>query len=258
MSFEAQLPASSKRMYHETRVGMEGGKLTASCVYSCDYPDLWTFLTVANGTIENVNGNIQRIVPLRFPDRPQAMIASRVNVRGTGYNHTSNTYAKCVIDVDFQTPQFDLQGSSAFMMKRLGFGGNFITLPGSAYTFSGGPRVNQEVGRFVAEVVYEVTMYQLPTLSDSTIALIASLTGSVNNSQTLGAAPGYLRFDGGASEVQTTALFVQSYQLQLAVTFRSVPWNFLMHPAGSGYALVTDGLGNGIYPAADLTQLFGF
>ena len=225
----------------------------AHAAWECDLADLWNFLIVANGTVETVNNTTKRIVPLRFPDRPLYLIASKVDVRETGYDRVNNTYSKAIIDIDFATPQFGLTGAGAFMVQRLNYGGNMITIPGSCYAFGDGTKVNQDVGRFVPEVEYSVTYYQVPPGLDPT--LITGLTGTVNSTPIFGLGAGNVLFNGGSSEVQTTALFQQSFQLELSFSFRPVPWNDLAKPDGSGFALVTDGGGNPIYTSADHTPL---
>src|SRR5438270_297985 len=64
------------------------------------------------------------------------------------------------------------------MVQRLNYGGNMITIPGSCYAFGDGTKVNQDVGRFVPEVEYSVTYYQVPPGLDPT--LITGLTGTRN------------------------------------------------------------------------------
>lgn len=253
MSYEYQLPASSVRLYKETRWGIVKGAITAHATWKCAYADLVQWLTIANGTLENVFNGVQRFVPLRFPDAT-ALLATNVDVKLTGYDYALNLYSTAVIDVDFSTPQFDMTGQNAFLTENMRFGGNMITLPGSSYHFpSDSSKVNQDVGRFVPEVELNITKQMVPGLDVTTIL---SLTGKVNNAPFLGGAEGTVLFTGANSDRQTTATFVQSFQIQLSFMYRPVPWNQLCRPDGTGFEAVQDGGGNGIYQEADLTQLF--
>ena len=260
MSYESQLPGSAKRLYKETRVRVEPNRVTARASWVCDYADLWTFLTVAAGTPETVNGTVRRIVPLRFPDQPNYLLANNIDLQETGYDTAANTYSKAKITIDFATVPFGLSGSSAFVTSETNYGGNMITLPGSAYQFSGGTKVNQDVGRFIPEWEWRLTYYQMTSIDGATIG---SLLGKVNSATITGpnglsCTAGTLRFDGGSHRVQVSTGFVFSYELSLSFMYRPVSWNQLMKPDGTGFADVTDGSSNPIYATADLTPLLNF
>ena len=254
MAYENQLPASSKRLYKETRIQVYIGGVGAMAAWQCAYADVWTWLTVAAGTKEVVNGTVTRIVPLRFPDNTN-LIARNIDVQLTGYDSVNSTYSTAKMMVEFATPQWDMSGGSAFLTENLKFSSNFITLPGSAYKFGDGTVVTQDVGRYVPEVEWSVTSYMMPTLDTATIM---SVVGCVNSATILGCAPNTLLFNGVNSQRQTTTGFVNSYETQFSFVYRPVSWQMLMRPDGTGFATVTDNNGNGIFPTADFSVLFGF
>src|SRR6185437_12419511 len=125
------------------------------------WSDRFAFARTVAGTVEGT-GQVHRIVPLRYPDSIN-LIAQRLTIQGLGApSGPTVPYSKAKIVVNFEFVPWLIQGNAnPFRAIRLKYGGNYVTMPGTAFQFaSDSTPIKQDMGVFVPEVGYNVTIYQ--------------------------------------------------------------------------------------------------
>lgn len=219
--------------------------------------DVLAFLQHIDGTPETVvlpgGITVERIVPLIHPYIPQ-MLARHVRAEGTGRPiAVAPGYEDWKVTVDFESTLFGLGGDQPFLTINRNYGGNFVTRPGTAYVgFTNGIRLRQDVGVFLPEVSYQVTLYQVPAVND---ALICGLTGKVNLTEFLGRPPGTVRFDGLQTSYTQSTWNQVTFTVAFAFSFRLVPWSDVVFPDGTTDTAVNVDTGDPIYLLDELNDL---
>ncbi len=217
------------------------------------WTDRFAFAKTVAGTVEGT-GPIRRIVPLRYPDSIN-LIAQRLTIEGVGRPVSAvQPYTAAKITVYFEFVPWLIQGNSnPFLAIRLKFGGNYVTMPGTAFKFaSDSTPIKQDMGVFVPEVGYNITIYQGPTLDDATIT---SLVGKINSTIFLNNPVKTMRFDGADADYSMTFDGQQQFTKQFAFTYRAKPWGQILRPDGVWEEAVNVTDGSLAYETAELKPL---
>lgn len=164
-------------------------------------------------------------------------------------------WPRMILTIEFGPLGFDPDASDQpYVRMRPKGTSSFMTLPGSAFTFAGnGERLDQDVGRLVGQVAYEIERIQVPSL-DQWIAVAEPLLGRVNSDtvrirgRTFSA--GYLLFPTFDAEFQLFVLGAENFSVSFPLIYRTVPWNQAMRSDGT-----YDTLSPTPYPTAALSPL---
>ncbi len=217
------------------------------------WADRFAFARVVTGTVEGT-GTLRRIVPLRYPDLTN-LIAQSLTIEGVGKPFGPTLpYSFARITVNFEFVPWLLQGDSRpFLAIRLKYGGNYVTMPGTAFEFgSDSTPLKQDMGTFVPEIGYNVTIYAGPTLDDDTIA---GLAGKINSVVFLNRPIKTMRFDGCDADFSMTFDGQKQFTKQFAFTYRAKPWGQVLRPDGVWEEAINVNDGSLAYETGDLTPL---
>jgi len=199
---------------------------------------------------------ITQQVPLIYPWNP------KLYAQGMSFSAaTSDTlvtlarpFASAVVRVEFGTFPYQLgDGSKPWVSIRASGSSDMITLPGIPFSFSTGEKIEQDIGRIVGMVAFEITRYQVPDF-DQWVAVATPLLGCVNSapftvSKTTFAA-GSMLFPTFGLDSQTSFLGTPQNQVSIPVIYRALNWNYGMRSDG-----VYDAITPSPYPVADLSPL---
>jgi hypothetical protein len=252
MSYARELPASTRRLYKDNRLGWQPYGWGGSITYSVAFEDLVDFITVVSGRVETVFSSTTRVVPLRHEDFDQGLIAVNMDLEYAGYNAANSPpFALAIARIDFASPQWPLAGSNAFQVVTRRGGSEVVTMPGTNLFVSGTP-LGQDAGVFVATADILVQQFYVPT-DDS--ATLDGLLNKTNNATLFGHAAGTVLFSEYASEYQITTTNTTAYQRSLTLAYRNPSWGYLPSPSGV-LGPVTYGDGTQVYQQTDLSGLF--
>lgn len=241
------------RLMDATSGNADENGVIASCVFKTTPKDSWTFLRQCRGGLQqfgSLGGIVYRLVPLQFPENTD-LYAYRGQIDYKGAKQglfPDDPYGWARIKIDFQFPTFN-PNEDEWTTYSTRTAANFITIPHRVYAFADGTRTGQDVGRLLPE---QEALYVRHWVPDLTVIkpLIYALSGRVNSAVFDGQDPGTQLFMGGDTNVAISTLGnTLSQDVQLTFRFRSVPWNYCLHPDGlTGYAPVFDAGSNLIYP----------
>lgn len=246
----------------------EGGSLDtpqAVVKFKVAWSDRGGFLNFICGSTLGGPGSIIRSIPAQYPPSPNLYATREFDIEPLGKLQTLNgwvTYPYAVITIKFAIPTYDFDGSSDASGKpwtttTFDVGGEFLTLPDSAYKFAGGVTAGGSVGKVIPQIAITLKKHWLPYLP---VASMFNLVGKVNNAPlNLGdfVAPAEtLLFLGGTNSREANTAGGVSQEVDYKMTFRPVSWNMFIHPNGtSGFQYLSDGNGNHVYQLGDFTTL---
>lgn len=196
-------------------------------------------------------------IPIRHPWNSK-LYAIAVDGEAVGADRevtVDRPWPTVILTITFGYLGFDPQaGEQPYIQVRRRASSSFVTLPGSAFTFVGnGERLDQDVGRLVGQLAYEITKFQVPDI-DQFMDVAEPLMGCVNSdSVRLGKrtiAAGHLLFPTMDSDTGITVGGVRSDQLTFPLVYRTVKWNQAMRSDGT-----IDTLSPTPYPTAALSAL---
>ena len=210
--------------------------------------------------------NIFYIAPFAYPASPNLICTSVPEIKGFGrpvpeqingvglpylYNESS------IVTAVFTRPQWAPADNGGYFTVTFAGGGEFFTIPETTYQFADGTPTNTPIGIQLGGATITVTRYRMPFLPDQ--AMVA-LAGHVNlNPFIIGNvtyAAGFLLFMPGNSSIESDPTGNITYKSEYIFQYRSQPWNFYFHPnRTTGFAQVTDGNSNPVYPSADFSIL---
>lgn len=240
------------------RVNDSGREDTAT--FLVDFGDLNTFIDQVKGKSvsygSGTSATITRNIPLQCPWNTN-LYAVALDYQSLGSdNAISNTrpWAEVAVTVTFGTLKwFPNDPSQPYIVKRYRGAGRIITIPGTFYTFSGGERREQDIGKKVGGHIIEITRLQIPNF-DAFLALAEPKEGSINSDVvTIGAtsyAAGYLLFETFSADDQNNGLGARQSQATIVFHYSSLPWNYDITSAGA-----VEELSPSIYSATTLSSL---
>jgi hypothetical protein len=141
----------------------------------------------------------------------------------------ANPFTKAVVTVTFASFPYNVgDGSSPWLQVNVKGSTEFLTIPGMAYAFSSGEKIEQDIGRLIGLQTYSITRYQIPSL-DAWLALANPLLGYVNSDVVLvGAtphAPGTILFPTQDCSSQATITGSPQSEATFQLSYRSIGWN---------------------------------
>ena len=239
------------------------GSRTATLNFLVYWSDLESFLQQCAGypVIYGVGGgaSITQQIPLIYPFNSK-LYAQRITHRSVTTNNqltainNANPYTKALVTVEFGSFPYQLgTGSTPWLEIDCEGSADFITLPGVAFQFSNGEKVEQDVGRIVGQKAFRVTRYQIPdfdqwlAVSDPAMGCVNSDTVTISKTSY---APGYLLFPTQSIRSETNVLGSPMTQASITLVHRSVPWNQAMRSDGT-----FDTLSPAPYPTGPLSPL---
>ena len=277
------LEADARGYYGNIRFWFSGADLQA-----------FTYTVTGKAQTTTINGvTFTRLVPLKHPYISGNCYADTVKVyppegavAGLDGSGTGIAFDDYFADVHFSTPNYNYEGAPSgaedggedypCVSVRLSAGEERVTRPGTAYEFpSDGKKTEQKIGAAVKTMDFGLTMHRLPNLD---VPLYQALAGCVNEVDFYGCPAGTVIYDGPESDGQFMVAGDPSFEVTHQFKYRSIPWNQVMRPDGSGFeapieaARPSSAPGGStadtaseeddadpiyIYPEADLNQLWG-
>jgi hypothetical protein len=267
MSTEADFPPGVVRMHRDHERAWDESGRTMRILYKVPHDVIDLFEYAVGGKPETFGtgtGSITRIVPLQCPDSPllYACYVRSTSCEGGGGSVGATTvprkYKYYFMEVGFKFYGYDFGGDRPFLSLSVEGGGNFITLPGSAYKFpSDNLRINQDPGRFVPEVNYLLTIHMLSSFDET---LYVPYLGKVNSADFLNLSSypaGTVRFDRLVGNYESFISGFRNWSVAFALAYRPVDWNAIMRPDTGVFEVVHNSAGDPIYESADLNALVG-
>lgn len=207
---------------------------------------------------------IQRVVPMVYPWNPR-LYAIACTWRNSNANadaakrQCSNTapFASRVYTVTFGTLPFIPEASDQpFQSIECQSGFEVRTIPGMSLTFSGGEKIDQDMGRIVGNEQIRITLFQIRDL-DAFKAVARPLKGYINSVPLLIRKTLYpastLLFIGYDTREVRTSLGSLNYEVGLNFLECNVPFNSAVTSAGAVETYTPQ-----TYPTADLSPLLKF
>lgn len=246
----------------------EGGTLEspeATVGFKVAWSDRINFMNFVCGTTLGGPGAIVRTLPAQYPPSPNMYATREFRIQPLGKLQTLNnwvTYPYALVSIKFAIPHYDFDGSTDASGKpwtttSFDVGGEFLTLPDSAYKFTGGIPANGSVGKVIPQISITMKKHWMPYLP---VAEMFNLVGTVNNAPVnLGnfvAPTETLLFLGGTNSREADTAGGVSQEVDYKMTYRPISWNKFLHPNGtSGFQYLFDGGGNKVYSLGDFTTL---
>jgi hypothetical protein len=240
------------------------GKRTATLNFLCYFSDLESFLQqIAGYPVEygvGAGASITQQIPLIYPWNNK-MYAQRVTHRAATVDAKLTTigiatpFTKAMVTVEFGSFPFAVgDGSTPWIQIEAKGSTEFATLPGVAFAFGTGEKLEQDVGVIIGRQDFNVTRYQIPSF-DQWLAASNYMMGFVNSDTvTISAttfAPGYLLFPTQSISQQTNVLGAPMAQASVTLAYRTKPWNYAMRSDGVWAVLIPTP-----YPTCPLSPLF--
>lgn len=218
-----------------------------SATFLVDFADLDDFIEQVKGVSvtygSGSSATISRRIPLQCPwnDNLYAIALDYQSVGSDESVGSSRPWGSIAVTVTFGALKwFPTDPSQPYIVKRYRGAGRIITIPGTAYTFSGGERREQDVGKKIGGHIIEITRLQIPSL-DAFLAVAEPKEGCINSDVvTIGStsyAAGYLLFETFSAEDQNNGLGARQSQATIVFHYSSLPWNSDITSAGAVEAL---------------------
>lgn len=248
----------------------EGGSLEsprAAVKFKVAWGDRIAFVNFVCGTVVGGAGSIVRTPPMRYPPSPNMRATRDFEIQPLGKLSVDATgwvaYPFAVVTINFAIPEYSIEDGSGdpsgqpWTTTTFDVSGEFLTLPDSAYKFSGGVPTGSPVGKIIPQVAISMKRHWVPYLP---VSAMLGLIGKVNNATfTIGdftCQPETLLFLGGPNQRQADTAGGQSQEVEYKFSYRPVSWNKFIHPNGtSGFQYITDGSGNKVYDAGSFGTL---
>lgn len=249
------------------REAIDGSGPTAEVRFSVAWGDRFEFVGATKGTATGGAGAIVRTVPAAYPPSPN-LFAMTCRIEPLGKLRRDDDgwadYDRAIVTVGFSTPRWDFTPNSGndpsgqpWTTTTFDMGGEFLTLPLSAYKFAGGKTLTAPVGRVLPQIAISYKRHWVPYLP---VAEVFNLIGKLNADPVdLGnfvCPPETLLFLGAPNQrdADTAGNVVQ--QVDYKLMFRPISWNKFLHPDGtSGFQYLADGNGDHVYELGDFTTL---
>jgi hypothetical protein len=238
---------------------------TATVKFKCLWTDRYRLAQELVGTSVAAGNQIIRVVPFAYPTSPNLFCMPDLDIEphGKPIRESSGwlSYKYAIVTANFGTPPYSFDNSDPsgkpWTVTNMDVGGEFLTLPGSTYRFPDGTPTNTPIGKVIPQVTFSLKRHWMPYLP---VGEMLTLVGKVNDASfDIGgfACPeGTLLFMAGPNDRQTDTTGSVTQEVQYKLVYRSVPWNFYLHPnRTSGFQAVTDGNGDPPYESGDFTIL---
>lgn len=232
--------------------------------FRCLWDDRYQLVKDLVGTYTGTPpSTVIRVPPYRYPASTNLFCTAIDSIEqrgkpviwtGIGLPWVTRKYA--IVTARFSVPFWDFDGPDAYTKISFSSSGEFLTIPETSMTFSDGTPTNTPIGMLIPQM--EIT-YERNRLPFPPVYAMATCQGRVNNAPfQVGGFPfntGYLLFMSGKSDYQIDATGQIAYSQEYKFLARSVPWNWFLHPSGTGFQPVTDRSGAAPYDSADFTIL---
>jgi hypothetical protein len=237
---------------------------TATIKFKCLWDDRYQLVQDLVGTWKGTPpSSVIRVPPFRYPDSPNLFCSSIQSIEPFGKPTIWSTIGLpwitrkyAIVTATFSVPHWDFSGPDAYTKITFNASGEFLTVPETSTHFGDGTPTNSPIGILIPQIEISVERNRMPYLP---VAAMASCVGRVNSAAYTIAGyvfqPGYLLFSAGQSNVQADASGQISYSQEYKFLYRSVQWNYFLHPAGTGFQPVTDLAGNPPYDSTDFSVL---
>jgi hypothetical protein len=240
----------------------------ATVVYTCAAQDRFALVADLVGTSVRAGNAIVRTFPFRYPASPNLMCTSIDGIEFYGKPMIDPiggapylVRSRCRVTATFTPPLFN-EGNAdpsglPYTTTSVSLGGEFVTLPDTTYKFPSGWPTSTPVGLFIPTAQVEMRRHMMPYVP---VGQVFPLIGAVNlDAVSVGGfscAAGTLLFQGFSSTITADALGNITYDVSYQFSYRYRPWNQFLSPNPTeGWAVVTDGNGNPVYPTADFSQI---
>ena len=254
MGYINELPAEAKRLVSQGRkpsVRYYDKGMEASDNWYVPFAYMTNFLRTVGGTVENIGGILNRVVPLRFNEYTWC-IAYDCSVEYVGWDASTNTFKGIMAKISYRTPPYPVDGTDAFMT--LGTQAQAVGMATPAGMLSGsGGRVGSDTQFQAGGMTYRWDFHKLASFDPSAYAAIGTV---VNSNVWRGFAAGTVKFEGVGANRTTSFNGVTSWEVSFPFQVRFVPWNYEFMDDGSLGAVTYNGTSR--YPAVDFASTFGF
>lgn len=196
-----------------------------------------------------------RVIPLRHPEFPNAMLATSVSARSFGLAGPKRTVrAMAEITVEFATPTFSITGTDAFLSVDVEAHERAVLIPASCLQFTTaiGPVFDQQ--RVIKGRAIRVTQHALSSVDNSVIDQYSDCT---NATAFRGNPPGTLLFGPATYSQQINFNGSVSIDLTYNFLYSRLPWNYEYVPFSVAPQLMTFTDGVTLrYPTIEFNALF--
>ena len=254
MGYVTDLPSQAKRLVSNGKkpnVRYYDKGMEASDNWYVPFAYMTTFLRIVGGSVENIGGLINRVVPLRFAEYTWC-IAYDCNVEYVGWDSASNNFAGIQARISYRTPPYPVDGSDSFMTLNTQAQTIAMQAPAGLLSGSGG-RVSSDTQFQAGGMTYNWTFHKLASFDPSSYAAIGTV---VNSNTWRGFAPGTVKFEGVGATRTTSFNGVVSWEVNFPFQVRFVPWNYEFMDDGSLGAVTYNGTSR--YASVDFASTFGF
>jgi hypothetical protein len=242
MAYVRQLPTTAKRQYgrgERPTWEWNGNQLKASDVWVVPWSDIPTFQRIVGGTIEDIGGIVERVVPLRFNEYESAVavrmtcLTPEGSVSGTDTASAHWEYER--IRVDYETPNY---------------GEDYTSL-----TFAPHQRIEYKPAAVLSGLAddpinglaYNLTYHKLASVP---LDAWADIAGRINNATWKGYPAYHVKFDGPSGEQKQQFNGVVSYSPTLTFLVSRERWDYAYDATGAWVS-------KGVPAAIDFTSYFG-
>lgn len=177
-------------------------------------------------------------------------ISWQMHAAGPSQWTVDNPFSVGLVTIRYGTLPYTTDGDQAYRSVTCDLGGSMVSVPGSVYAFADGTQCETGSGKFLPEQCYTITQYRQPSVP---LAKMTALSGRTNDAPfpVMGdvADAETLLYMGGSWSIQQSLIGSPLYTIEHKVNWRSVSWNWAMHPDGvTGYAPIKDNGGTGDPP----------
>jgi hypothetical protein len=254
MAYITDLPDVAKRLVaqgHKPSVRYFDKGMEANDSWYVPFEYMTTFLRTVGGTVENIGGILNRVVPLRFAEYTWC-IAYDCNVEYVGWNATTNNFKGIQARISYRTPPYPVDGTDAFMT--LGTQSQTYAIPAPAGILSGsGGSVSNDRNLDCGGMTFRLDFHKLASFDPSTYVSVGTV---VNLNIWRSFAPGTVKFEGVGANRTTTFNGMTSWEVSYPFQVRYIPWNYEFMDNGSLGAVSYNGTPR--YASADFSSVFGF
>ncbi len=139
--------------------------------------------------------------------------------------------------VEFATfPYQQGDGSTPWLKVDVKGSTEFLTLPGVAFAFASGEKIEQDVGRIIGLQTYQITRYRIPSIDQWLAVAIPASAASTRTPSSSARRPcsrGICSSPPRTSRARPTALGGPMCEGSINLVYRSVKWNQGMRSDGN-------------------------
>lgn len=159
---------------------------------------------------------------------------------------------KSIVTAVYTRPAWVPLSSGGYFSIKFAALADVWTLPGTTYYFSDGTQTGTPVGVVIGGADITVTRYRMPYIPDQYMIQVNGCVNSAPFQIGYNTYPaGTLLFLPGESDIESDPLGNITYTVEYKFQYRSVPWNYYLHPLTGGFEPIFYGSGtSGVQPYA--------